>query len=227
MARRFSSVYGGLVDFSGTFIQPGIIHFTRNNLLAIGRYPEGLDALAQSIAVDLEAAGFQTERSPCIMDLKWWKLVINTTNALLAIIDCWVQRAYSDPRIFPLVALLLEEGLIVLQTAGISPQSPSGTPPLEETIARLDSGRRGRHVELPFEDRTYPSTWQDLYLKRGSTEADLFNGEIIRLGKQGGVPTPLNSLLLEMIEIMTRNKEAPGKYTPEEMKELFKNAKAS
>jgi 2-dehydropantoate 2-reductase len=225
-AHCFSRIYGGMVDVSGSFLQPGVVHFTRNNLLAIGRYPHGMDDLGESIATDLEKAGFNIERSSRIMELKWWKLVINTTNALLAVLDCWVQRANHDPIIAPMMADLFEEGFRVLESAGIAVQAPKNLLPASEMIARLRAHAAHHPQELPFEERTYPSTWQDLCLRRGSTEVPLFNGEIIRLGAQAGVPTPLNALLLEMVENMAKNKETPPKLSPEEMKQLFDRAKA-
>lgn len=225
-ADRFSNVYGGMVDVSGSFLQPGVVYFTRNERLAIGRYPQGMDDLGESIAADLEKAGFPIDRSNRIMDIKWWKLVVNTANPLLAALDCWVQRANHDPLIAPMRADLFEEGFRVLERAGIAVEAPTGQPSAAEMIARLRAHAAHQPKELPYEERTYPSTWQDLQMKRGATEIPLFNGEIIRLGAKFGVPTPLNSLLLEMAESMARNREIPPKCSPAEMKQLFDRAKA-
>jgi len=62
------------------------------------------------------------------------------------------------------------------------------------------------------------SLWQDLYHRRGAAEADYFNGEIVRLGRQYGVPTPYNSLLLELIKEMAAARELPGKYTVQQLR---------
>ena len=53
--------------------------------------------------------------------------------------------------------------------------------------------------------------------KAGEVEADYFNGEIVRLGRQHNVPTPYNSLLLELIKEMAAARELPGKYTIEQL----------
>ena len=70
---------------------------------------------------------------------------------------------------------------------------------------------------MPSELRTFPSTWTDLKLKRGETEAGYFNGEIILLGEKYGVPTPYNSTLLNIVETMAAEGTEPGLYTIEEL----------
>jgi 2-dehydropantoate 2-reductase len=70
---------------------------------------------------------------------------------------------------------------------------------------------------LPEDLRTYPSTWMDLKLKRGDTEAGFFNGEVILLGEKYGVPTPYNSTLLNLVETMAMEGTDPGLYTLEEL----------
>jgi 2-dehydropantoate 2-reductase len=42
------------------------------------------------------------------------------------------------------------------------------------------------------------SMWEDLEAGR-ATEIDWINGEVVRLGREHGVPTPVNSTLVELI----------------------------
>jgi 2-dehydropantoate 2-reductase len=225
LARYFQEVYGGLVDFSGTFVQPGRVVHTRNNLVAIGRFPGGLDPLAESVAEDLERAGFQVERSSAVMAIKWWKLILNTTNALLAILDCWLQKAMSDSEICSLMAAVFEESLAVVRQIGIQVEAPQGTPSLEATIQKMKSGAVASAFILPEDQRTYPSTWQDLRLQRGETEVHYLNGEIERLGIQLGLATPLNSFLLRTVTEMSQHKEMPGKFSAKQLGLIFEDAK--
>jgi 2-dehydropantoate 2-reductase len=223
----FDRVYGGLVDFSGNFLKPGCVEHTRNDLLALGNFPDGFDSLAENIAGDLEQAGFRVERSGDIMAIKWWKLILNTNNALLAILDCWLQKSVSDPEIYPLTADVLAESFNVVKQAGIRPRPPQGIPSLETAIQKMRSGKMACLYDLPFDERTYPSTWQDLQLRRGETEAHYLNGEIEQLGRKLGVPTPLNSTLLRLVNKMSSKKELPGKYTPLGIKRIFDKNRCS
>jgi 2-dehydropantoate 2-reductase len=225
LARQFQQVYGGLVEFSGNYLSPGFIEHTRNNLLAVGRYPEGVDPVAERIAADLTTAGFRVECHSQVMNLKWWKLLLNVNNALLALLGCWLQKAHSDPSIYPLMADVMGESLIVLRKANIHPKAPQGLPPIEATIERLRNGGFACEYDLPVERRTYPSTWQDLRLRRQATEVDFLNGEIVRLGKNLGVPTPLNSALTNLIHLAVERKDPPGKYSCEEIRIWFQGGR--
>lgn len=221
LARQFQQVYGGLVEFSGNYLSAGLVEHTRNNLVAIGSYPEGVDPLSEKITADLTAAGFRVECHPQVMNLKWWKLLLNVNNALLALLGCWLQKAHSDPDIYSLMADVMGESLTVVRKANIHPQSPQGVPPIEATIEELRKGGFACEYDLPAERRTYPSTWQDLRLLRRATEVDFLNGEIVRLGKNLGFPTPLNSVLVKLIHLAVEQKDAPGKYNSERIRSLF------
>ncbi len=225
LSRRFDNVYGGLVDFSGNFLRPGCVEHTRNNLVALGQFPRGFDLLANLMGSDLERAGFRVDRSEEVMTIKWWKLVLNTNNATLAILDCWLQKVFSDPEIYPLMAAVFEESLAVVRKSGIQPQSPRGVPLLETAIQDLRTGAMACPYDLPFDERTYPSTWQDLHLKRGETEVNYLNGEIERLGRNLDIPTPSNSTLLKIVADMSSRRELPGKYTPRELQKILEEAK--
>ena len=71
-----------------------------------------------------------------------------------------------------------------------------------------------------------PSTWQDLHLKRGRTEIEYFNGEIVRLGREHGVATPMNSLMVRVVDRMAREKMAPGAYTVAELRGMLDRGSA-
>jgi 2-dehydropantoate 2-reductase len=221
LARQFQQVYGGLVEFSGNYLSPGFVEHTRNNLVAVGKYPEGVDPISERITTDLTLAGFRVECHQHVMNLKWWKLLLNVNNALLALLGCWLQKAHSDPNIYPLMADVMGESLSVLRRADIHPQAPHGLPPIEATIEKLRKGGFACEYDLPAERRTYPSTWQDLRLRRQATEVDFLNGEIVRLGKDLGVRTPLNSILTNLVHLAVEHRHPPGKYSPEEIRIWF------
>ena len=113
------------MEFSGNYLRPGLVEHTRNNLVAVGRYPEGVDPVAERITADLTAAGFRVECQPQVMNLKWWKLLLNVNNALLALLGCWLQKAHSDPNIYPLMAEVMVESL---SCSPKSQHSPAGAP---------------------------------------------------------------------------------------------------
>jgi 2-dehydropantoate 2-reductase len=115
------------------------------------------------------------------------------------------------------MAAVWAEGARVLRAAGIAYAGPPGLGPIEDRIREL----RDRNVApcVPV-DEVYTgrsSLWQDLYHRRGAVEAEALNGEIVRLGRQHGVPTPYNSLLLDLSTAMAVAREQPGKYTVQQL----------
>jgi 2-dehydropantoate 2-reductase len=80
--------------------------------------------------------------------------------------------------------------------------------------------------ELPVNGRTRGggSTWQSLHRRAGSVEADYLNGEIVLIGRQHGVPAPVNELLRQTVNTMAATRQAPGTVDPAD---LLARAKAA
>jgi 2-dehydropantoate 2-reductase len=224
-AGRFLRVYGGMLGISATFLEPGVVAHTRGEMLSVGNYPLGCDGTGAQIAAALEKAGFRTTTHESIMAVKWSKLILNLNNATFAIIDKHLQLGLVTPAVSNFMAEVQEEGLRALGVAGISLEDPNNPFDPKSNLAELrsvveDHERICKEANSPVEFRTYPSTWMDLKLKRGETEAGYFNGEIILLGEKYGVPTPYNSTLFIIVETMAAKRAQPGLYTIEELANL-------
>ncbi|MFN0086971.1 MAG: ketopantoate reductase family protein [Blastocatellia bacterium] len=224
-ARRFLHVYGAMAGISATFIAPGVVSHTRATLISLGNYPRGCDQFGLNVADALTNAGFTVTVHESIMAVKLSKLILNLNNATFAIIDKHLQLGLITPEIARFMADVNEEGVHVLETAGIPLDDPNNPYDLKQQIADLrgvvDDPERIREEENSlFEHRTYPSTWMDLKQRRGETEAGYFNGEILLLGEKYHVPTPYNSTLFNIVETMAVDKIEPGLYSIEELSTL-------
>lgn len=218
-ARRFERVYAGVVLFSAIQLDPKQIAVTRGRQIIIGSYPEGVDATAERLRGDLARAGFDCLLSARAMAIKWDKLIANLNNATHAITGLSLEESYSDPQMRLLMAEVCQEGVRVLEAAGIAFDPPDSPLRIRE---RIESLRR------PPEDPpgkggvpSFPSMWQDLYLGRPSTEVEFLNGEIVRLGQSLGLKTPYNSALVEIINQMSGRGLKPGLYAPAELAALL------
>ena len=58
-----------------------------------------------------------------------------------------------------------------------------------------------------------PQWLPTIVLRRKTTEVDHFHGEIVRLGRQHGIPTPYNTALLEMMQELLERGAMPGIFT--------------
>ena len=85
--RYLPRVYGVMVRIGAVYLTDGEVTARRDppGWLVIGRYPNGTDELAETVAVNLRAAGFLVKVSPDVMPYKWGKLMLNLANAVDAI----------------------------------------------------------------------------------------------------------------------------------------------
>jgi 2-dehydropantoate 2-reductase len=231
-ARRFDNVYAALVFLSAVQLAPHRINLPRGRSIVIGLYPDCVDELAQHMCEDLSRAGFEALASKYTMAMKWGKLVANLNNATHTITGYWLERGVADPEMRELVVAVRDEGLRVLQAAGIAVEPPAGEPSpikiIEWTNKLRESDKDSpeslaKALNMPEALRTYASMYQDLYLGRQSNEAAYLNGEIVELGKKLDMPTPYNSTLQEIVDQMFAENLKPAIYTPEELHTRIRN----
>jgi 2-dehydropantoate 2-reductase len=229
-ARRFLHVYGMMAGLVVRIIEPGVVAQLSYHDLALGGYPLGCEETGRAVAEALRQAGFSVTIHESIMAVKWSKLVLNLNNATLAIIDCHLQLAMCTPPIAGFMADVVDEGLRVLEVAGIpvcEPDNPYNLPDYLKQLRRIAGGsvdleKIGAMRSLPLDQRAYPSTWTDLSEERGDTEAGFLNGEIILLGEKFGIPTPFNSTLLSLVEQMAVEHSRPGRFSIDQLSALVR-----
>ena len=224
-AGRFRRVYGVMVGPSATLLEPGVIAHTRMRDLALGNYPLGHDEILGEVADQLGRAGFKITRHNNVMAVKWSKLLLNLNNATHAIANYYVQLSHVLPPVGRFMADVVEEGLCVLEAAGISVEEENNPFNVKAWIAHNrnlteDPAALREAENLPEYLRTWPSTQVDLKNRRGETEAGYFNGEIILLGEKHGIFTPFKSTLLTTVETMAIENQMPGRYTIDELIEM-------
>lgn len=211
--RLFRRVYGVCVMFPATHLEPGAVQADCAPipaLLDIGCYPGGVDRTAREIASAFRAAGCESEPRDDVMAWKYNKLLMNLGNALDAL--C-ADRGDRDVR-HQLIETARAEGREVLTAAGIRYVSEQD-----------DRERRGDLLRVrPVEGgvaRQGSSTRQSMVRGAGSVEADYLNGEIVLLGRQHGVATPVNELVQRLIGQYAREGREPGSITPERIASML------
>jgi len=227
-SRSFETVYAGLVFFSAVQIEPSIITLPQGRTVAIGCYPVGLDEGARQIASDLARAGLDAIASAHVMSMKWGKLVANLNNATTAIAGYFLEQATADIEMRRLMLAVREEGLRVLDAAGVAVEPPADEPSpirIRQLTEKLrQPPKKDEEPQcLPDDQRTYSSMWQDLFLGRESGEAGFLNGEIVALGKRLGIATPYNSTLLEIVNRMFKEELKPGIFTAGQLHDLIRS----
>ena len=204
-----SQIMSVVVVMSATYLTPGRVTLIDRGDLLIGRPFGPNDAQVQEVARTLDKA-VPTQVIEDITGAHWTKLMINLNNALPAVTNLPIGEAYSDPRLSRLAVRLIREGLQVTDKADIRLESLPDV--------KVSSLRRLGQVPLGIAARRFAATarkWEDLQPNYGSTlqsirrgrptEIDYLNGEIVGLGGQIGVPTPLNAKIVELVHRVERS----------------------
>jgi 2-dehydropantoate 2-reductase len=193
--RVFANVYGMCVMMAAVHMEPGVVHVhntPQSGVCDVGRYPRGSDALAQTIAADLQAASIFSDATDDIMSRKYAKLLSNLTNGLEAASGRGALGSSLAER-------ARAEALTVFATAGIA------------ATRAVDDRWSGMDVKaVDGVERVGGSTMQSVTRGASSLETDDLNGEIVLLGRLYDVPTPVNAMLQQLALRLLKERIVPG-----------------
>ena len=194
-------------------VLPGIVTF---NVLrqGEGKFHQGTEGeliAEDNPELDKFAAAFRNAGLPLLRraDLvpeQWAKLLLNLNNAINALsnvplADELAQRSYRK-----CLALAQTEALGVMKAAGIKPAQLTAVSPAvmaKALTAPTVVFKRIAGRVLQIDPYARSSMWEDL--ERGRvTEIDYLCGEIVRLGREVDVPTPVNARLSALIKVAER-----------------------
>jgi 2-dehydropantoate 2-reductase len=210
--RRFRRVYGMCVWLPATHLEPGTVEAQGAplaGLLYVGRYPAGTDPTIERIAGDLAKSRFLAPVSTDVMRWKYGKLLDNLGNAIEALCGRGAAGFGAGPAASDGAELRRRtraEGIAVLAAAGLAHAD-------REEMAAI-RGDRVRIEAVNGTSRPGGSSWQSLTRGTGTIEADFLNGEIALLGREHGVPAPVNEALQRLANQAARERRAPGFMTP-------------
>jgi 2-dehydropantoate 2-reductase len=193
--RRFRAVYGVSIGVAASYLVAGEVVSPSYPVIGVawlGRYPDQADPAADGYVRDLVRAGYTVESVPDISAWKARKLLANVGNGLDVLAGRPEQKARARE-------LLVAEATAVLAAAGL--RIPAGPPsPLISTLT----------VEpVPGHTGGRLSTWQS-FARGASSEVDYLNGEVVRLGRRHGVPTPVNERLQRLLGALAVAGGRPG-----------------
>ncbi|SCG51215.1 ketopantoate reductase family protein [Micromonospora humi] len=205
--RLFARVHPVCVWLPATHLEPGVVVANGHphpGMLHLGRYPSGADDTSRAVAADLTAAGFVAPVRDDVMRWKYGKLLANLGNGLQALLGRDVPEHLSQR--------VRAEGEAALAAAGIP-----------HTTREEEAAERGdlvAHRPVDGEPRSGGSTWQSLARGAGSAEADHLNGEVVLLGRQHGVPTPVNAAVQAGVRRAVRDRIPAGAFGVGELEKM-------
>lgn len=180
-------VLGGVARFSAAIESPGVVrHNTAFATILFGELDRRKSSRQNSVLAACQAAGIDAKVPEDIEVVMWEKF---TYLAPLAGACCFarasVDNVVKDPEGRARLQAMLEEAVAVGRAKGVA----------------LDTGLAARNMKyaLDLNPGIKPSMLVDLENGR-RLELEWLNGEIVRLGKDLGVPTPANAEVYEALK---------------------------
>lgn len=176
----------GVTALGATLLGPGRVRHAGQGGTIFGSAPDqaGMAALAALFS----ACGLPAELSDDLDALVWGKLVVNAgINALTALLRVSNGILADEPAARELLVAAVAEAAAVAQARGVALPYAS---PLEHVLAVVRATGANRSSML-----------QDA-LRGSPTEIATINGAVAREGRRLGVPTPVNTLLTQLVQAL-------------------------
>ena len=207
-----AQLVSGVVALHAQYLVPGHVVLMQSEGLLIGRPNGEVDAVIERFR-DLLAKAVPTGVTSNIVGARWSKLIVNLNNVLPALCNLSFAQVYANVGLRRLAVGLMREGIAVASRAGVRLEPLPGTAlPLIRLVAYLPAmlagvvaARAAARLETHWPLKG--STWQSVVRAR-PTEIEYLNGEIVQLGRQLGVATPLN----EIVVALEQRRAAQGRF---------------
>ncbi|MCC8985314.1 MAG: 2-dehydropantoate 2-reductase, partial [Nitrospira sp.] len=175
-------------------VEPGVIEHYKRGGVAIGELMGHKSERLSQIAEIFKQAGISCQLSEDIRKSKWEKMCWNCVfNPLTVVIDDKVAKALDHPEMAGVIRQIVGEVAAVSAAVKV-PLAPD----MAEKVVKWTQELRDIHTSM----------YDDWKAKR-PTEIDYLNGYIVRVGRELGIPTPVNEALTAMVKTITE-KELSG-----------------
>lgn len=172
---------------AGHITEPGVCHQDTGGSTCIGPFDGKPASMAEveQLADACQRAGLDVKPMADARGALWTKLIFNSaSNAMGALTRLPHGVACEQPGVRAVMSALAQEGIAVSKALGVRLDSDP-----EEMI---DYGKKVAYNHKP-------SMLQDVEARR-LTEIDALNGGIAKIGREIGVPCPLNEAVTGMIK---------------------------
>ena len=139
----------------------------------------------RKVAAILEDCGFEVTVSDDIQRIIWSKLFVNMSiNTLSALLECRIGYMIENKYAWDFARRIIYEGVMVAEADGTYFDRREALESVRKVCEAVPNG--------------YASMYQDRKNRR-KTEIDKINGAVVEQAKLYGVPTPYNSLVVDLI----------------------------
>lgn len=181
-------VMGGWTAQGASVEAPGVVRNYREQPSQVGEMGGGISDRALAIAKVFSAAGLPTEASGDIVAGMWKKLMANVgLSAPSAFTNLPISEAAAVPELRAVIELAVGEAAAVAALAGIELNASEMLRILDQLVGEGGTGANKSSLCVDV-------------LNERPTEIDVINGIVVRLGRELGVPTPVNETFFAAVK---------------------------
>jgi 2-dehydropantoate 2-reductase len=211
---------GGVVGFGATWLGPGVselateVHTLENYAFDIGELDGRLTSRLEKVKKVLDLVG-HCHISDNIMGIKWSKLLMNATfSGMSAALGCRFGDVLASETAMQSLAHIADETIKVARAHGIKLELMQGKD--MEFLELQDESDIPNKMDFYQEvwgphSNTKASMLQDLEKNRKS-EIDYINGFVSKKGREVGIKTPYNDLVVKLVK-ESENHGCPPEFT--------------
>mmetsp|Transcript_1955 Transcript_1955/g.4527 ORF Transcript_1955/g.4527 Transcript_1955/m.4527 type:complete len:422 (+) Transcript_1955:76-1341(+) len=160
----------------------------------------------------------KTMADPDFIGTQCGKFLVNLTNAVNALSGEYVSAMLLQESYRKVLSTSYKEAVAVLTAAGIKPKEVAAFGEMMLASEPVFKAKFGKVLQSRSKGNT--SMAQDLMNGQVPTEIDFLNGEVSRLGREVGVPTPVNDKIIELIKKAEVVNKGRPEYTGPELLKL-------
>jgi 2-dehydropantoate 2-reductase len=181
--RVMVGVVGG---FGASMKGPGHAHHNGMELVRLGEFGGPITPRLKKVEETWASAGFKVKVFDDIDQLIWEKLICNCAySGPCGLVEYTIKQVLDDPDMSKVSAACASEGFAVAKAKGVKLDFTDPVAYVRDFGAKIPNSR--------------PSVLLDLMAGRKS-EIDVINGSIPRVGKQVGVPAPVNETITALVK---------------------------
>ena len=181
-------VLGGWTAQGANVVGPGVVRKYSEQPSRLGEMQGGVSERSRDIAAAFSEAGLPTQPSADIVSGIWKKLMVNVAlSAPSAFTNLPIARAAAIREVREVIDLAVDEAGAVAAASGVDVDVRDTQRLLDQLVGEGGTGGNKSSVCVDV-------------LNERVTEIDFINGAIVRLGREHGIPTPVNSTFVATVK---------------------------
>ena len=183
-------VLGGVTAQGAAVEGPGAVRNFGNLPTHIGEMGGGISERAERIAAALDRAGLQTSAVADVRQAIWKKLLANIAiSPTSAIANMTIKQVFAVPELRETAFEALDEAVEVARAEGIDLNAAETREVIDQIAGPEGTGDNKSSLCVDI-------------LNRRPCEVDVISGAVVRLGREHGIPTPVNKTLVAAIKAL-------------------------